>query len=348
MLYSCPGKGHERSCMLYTCPVSGHERSCMLYTCPKRGHERSYMLYTCPGRDYEKLCMLYTCPVSDHEKLCMLYTCPKRGHERSCMLYSPALEEAMKTFSEAKAGVTTKTYDYLDHRNAEFDADFDTFLGKTDALKESVGALIEENFANVWETPQGIRFLIRFEKVSEKIPLTQMDDKYDRVLKYCEHEVERILKLFKKQKDEPPLPRNFPPIAATFLKEVSSGLCHICQNICHPKREYKHPAVRAPTTHSESILTARITGASLKSISHRLGYSTRSPVCRIKWARSLHSHLDELVKSATSHPVLKTLPTTAELLRRYNIVGNALIAYEAEMKDAWMNQNVSGSPYTCR
>nr|CAD7405488.1 unnamed protein product [Timema poppensis] len=60
---------------------------------------------------------------------------------------------------------------------------------------------------------------------------------------------------------------------------------------------------------------------------------------RIKWARSLHSHLDELVKSATSHPVLKTLPTTAELLRRYNIVGNALIAYEAEMKDAWMNQN---------
>nr|CAD7258976.1 unnamed protein product [Timema shepardi]CAD7569562.1 unnamed protein product [Timema californicum] len=188
---------------------------------------------------------------------------------------SPALEEAMKTFSEAKAGVTTKTYDYLDHRNAEFDADFDTFLGKTDALKESVGALIEENFANVWETPQGIRFLIRFEKVSEKIPLTQMDDKYDRVLKYCEHEVERILKLFKKQKDEPPLPRNFPPIAG-----------------------------------------------------------------RIKWARSLHSHLDELVKSATSHPVLKTLPTTAELLRRYNIVGNALIAYEAEMKDAWMNQNV--------
>jgi dynein heavy chain len=77
------------------------------------------------------------------------------------------LEEAIHTFDEAKAGITTKTYDYLDQRDMEFDADFDLFLEKTDKLKESIGSLIEENFASVWETPQGIRFLIRFEKVDE-------------------------------------------------------------------------------------------------------------------------------------------------------------------------------------
>jgi dynein heavy chain len=77
------------------------------------------------------------------------------------------LEETIRTFEEAKAGVTTKTYDYLDQRDVEFDADFDIFLEKTDKLKESIGTLIEENFASVWETPQGIRFLTRFEKVGE-------------------------------------------------------------------------------------------------------------------------------------------------------------------------------------
>lgn len=75
------------------------------------------------------------------------------------------LEEAMQTFEEAKSGVTTKQYDYLDHRNEEFDKDFENFMEQTDTLKESIGNCIEQNFSSVWETPQGIKFLVRFEKV---------------------------------------------------------------------------------------------------------------------------------------------------------------------------------------
>lgn len=40
-------------------------------------------------------------------------------------------------------------------------------MSKTNDLKEKIGALIEDNFSNVWETPQGIKFLTRFEKVSK-------------------------------------------------------------------------------------------------------------------------------------------------------------------------------------
>lgn len=110
-----------------------------------------------------------------------------------------------------------KTYDYLDQRNSEFNNDFKLFLAQTDELKENIGNMIEKNFDSVWETPQGIRFLTRFEKVSEKIPLTRMDDKYDRILKYCEKEVDRIIKMYKKQKDDPPVPIMFPPIAGNLL-----------------------------------------------------------------------------------------------------------------------------------
>ena len=44
-----------------------------------------------------------------------------------------------------------------------------------------------------------------------------MDDKYERILKYCEKEVDRIIKMYKKQKDDPPVPIMFPPIAGNFL-----------------------------------------------------------------------------------------------------------------------------------
>lgn len=83
------------------------------------------------------------------------------------LLLGEALEEAMHTFEEAKKIILSKKYDYLDHRNADFNADYQMFMEKTDTLKESVGAMIESNFDSVWETPQCIRFLVRFEKVSD-------------------------------------------------------------------------------------------------------------------------------------------------------------------------------------
>lgn len=81
------------------------------------------------------------------------------------LLLGEALEEAMTTFEDSKKVIVSKKYDYLDHRNAEFNADYQVFMDKTDALKESVGSMIESNFDSVWETPQCIRFLVRFEKV---------------------------------------------------------------------------------------------------------------------------------------------------------------------------------------
>lgn len=78
---------------------------------------------------------------------------------------SIALDDAIKNFEEAEQVATAKSYDYLDPRNADFDTDYDDFMTKTDVLKQNIGNIIEKNYADVWETPQGIRFLTRFEKV---------------------------------------------------------------------------------------------------------------------------------------------------------------------------------------
>uniref|UniRef100_A0A182YK77 AAA+ ATPase domain-containing protein n=1 Tax=Anopheles stephensi TaxID=30069 RepID=A0A182YK77_ANOST len=192
------------------------------------------------------------------------------------LLLGEALEDAMNTFDEAKVEIIMKKYDYLDQRNADFNDDFQIFMQKTDTLKETIASMIEHNFDSVWETPQGIRFLVRFEKVSEKIPLSTMDEKYQRVSKYCEKEIDRILKLFRKQRDDPPLPRNFPPIAG-----------------------------------------------------------------RIKWCRSLGYHLQELVTTVTTHPVLALLPSTKDIENRHNSAKIILAEYEQEMTQIWLSQDVA-------
>nr|XP_037868155.1 dynein heavy chain 5, axonemal isoform X1 [Bombyx mori] len=191
------------------------------------------------------------------------------------LLLGEDLEEAVHTFEEAKKAVTTCQYDYLDYRNNEFDKDYHAFEDKINALKESIGCTIEENFSSVWETPQGIKFLTRFEKVSQKIQITKLSEKYDRVLKYSEKEVDKIMKMFKRQKDDPPLPRNYSPVAG-----------------------------------------------------------------RIKWSRCLMQNMIEIVESVCAHPVLRGLPASADMMRKYTNTRTLMNNYEDMMKAVWMNQNL--------
>lgn len=79
--------------------------------------------------------------------------------------YIKALDETVEKFEEVKGIVMNKTYDYLNQRNSEFDTDFQIFLTRLDQLKAEIASTIEKNFESVWETPQGIKFLVKFEKV---------------------------------------------------------------------------------------------------------------------------------------------------------------------------------------
>ncbi|KAJ8672889.1 hypothetical protein QAD02_004150 [Eretmocerus hayati] len=190
------------------------------------------------------------------------------------LLLGEALDETMKIFEENKKVVTSKNYDYLDPRNNEFDTDHDEFMSSIEEMKKNVGSTIEKNYADVWETPQGIRFLTRFEKISEKIPLVKLDEKYSLVVRYCDKEVERTLRLFKKQRDDPPLARHMPPIAG-----------------------------------------------------------------RLTWANAMKIHLDDLAISVSNHPILKTLPLTADLVRRYNHATSVITQYQTDIAELWTHQN---------
>lgn len=136
-------------------------------------------------------------------------------------------------------------------------------------------------------------------KVSEKIPLTKLDEKYNIVVKYCDKEVDRILKLFKRQRDDPPLPRHMPAIAGRLTWANSLKY------------------VRKITNYLYNIQIFYI--VVLKFI------------CRV--------HLDELATSVSNHPVLKTLPLTMELEKRYNYALSVLNQYKSDIAEVWTHQN---------
>lgn len=67
--------------------------------------------------------------------------------------------------------------------------------------------------------------------------ITKLSEKYDRVLRYCEKEVDKITKMFKRQREDPPLPRNYSPIA---------GNQHFVKLNCTPETQISSQMYQTP------------------------------------------------------------------------------------------------------
>lgn len=46
------------------------------------------------------------------------------------------------------------------------------------------------------------------------------------------------------------------------------------------------------------------------------------------------------MNEATDHPVLKVMPEMADVQKKFSIMSVALLNYEEEIKNIWMNHNV--------
>lgn len=72
-----------------------------------------------------------------------------------------------------------------------------------------------------------------------QIPNLGIDEKYQKILQNYGNDIEAICKLYTKQKQNPPLARNLPPIAGKIL-----WARHLFQRIQEPMESFqKHPSV---------------------------------------------------------------------------------------------------------
>ncbi|MBN3299228.1 DYH5 protein, partial [Amia calva] len=128
------------------------------------------------------------------------------------------IEGVEKVYIRYQTLVTTtksKTYNVLDHRKQEFDNDYIEFRYQVQGLYQSLQSLLDSWFEQSLTTERMLDLLARFEQMAgEHLDLT---DKYLSVLHRYSRDLDLVRKLYTKQKDCPPTPRNFPPVAGKIM-----------------------------------------------------------------------------------------------------------------------------------
>ncbi|KAL5262750.1 hypothetical protein ACHWQZ_G008223 [Mnemiopsis leidyi] len=104
-----------------------------------------------------------------------------------------------------------KNYDILDHRRQEFEVDYDDFLRAVELLQSKLQKHMETCVDRQTSTWKSLLMLKKF----EDMPQLQLDleEKWFKCLISYGKDLENIRKQYQKLKDNPPIPRNMPPIS---------------------------------------------------------------------------------------------------------------------------------------
>ncbi|XP_057352291.1 dynein axonemal heavy chain 5 isoform X2 [Manis pentadactyla] len=111
--------------------------------------------------------------------------------------------------------IKRKEYNFLDQRKMEFDQDYEEFCKQTNDLHNELQKFMDVTFEKIQNTNQALNMLKKFERLN--IPNLGIDDKYRLILVNFGADIDMISKLYAKQKGDPPLARDQPPIAGKIL-----------------------------------------------------------------------------------------------------------------------------------
>ncbi|XP_048224317.1 dynein axonemal heavy chain 5 [Perognathus longimembris pacificus] len=147
------------------------------------------------------------------------------------------LDDLIIKFQEIVATIKRKDYNFLDQRKMDFDQDYEDFCKQISDLHDELQKFMDATFEKIQNTNQALSMLKKFERLN--IPNLGIDDKYQRILENYGADIDMIAKLYTKQKCDPPLARDQPPIAGKIL--WARQLFHRLEQ---PMRLFQqHPAV---------------------------------------------------------------------------------------------------------
>ncbi|XP_025115342.1 dynein heavy chain 5, axonemal-like isoform X3 [Pomacea canaliculata] len=123
--------------------------------------------------------------------------------------------EGMELMANKFAVIVTtmkkKPYDFLDQRKAEFDQDFEDFKRQISDLHSGIVAFMDTKFERITSTQRALMLLRKFEGLN--IPNIGIQEKYQRILMYYSRDVEMVSRIYQKNKSDPPVARDLPPVA---------------------------------------------------------------------------------------------------------------------------------------
>ena len=146
------------------------------------------------------------------------------------LLSEEALLKDKLSFETAINILKQREYDTLDFRDKRFDSDLDDFNKKLGHLTTTLRTKLDKAYCHIWDTHHGLQYLKRFETLAPLLEIKDMEQKYKKMLSTFKAEMDNIAKIFKRYKNNPPIPRNYPDESGSIYW-VRSLLSHLRQYI---------------------------------------------------------------------------------------------------------------------
>ncbi|ESO89757.1 hypothetical protein LOTGIDRAFT_192667 [Lottia gigantea] len=121
------------------------------------------------------------------------------------------METQASKFNVIVTAMKKKPYDYLDQRKMEFDQDFEDFKRQIQQLHSNILQFMDNRFEKISSTQRALMLLRKFERLN--LPNLGISDKYQRILSHYGKDIENVSRLYQKNKTDPPVARDLPPIA---------------------------------------------------------------------------------------------------------------------------------------
>lgn len=103
--------------------------------------------------------------------------------------------------------------------NKWFTVYFEKLTGlKSEILQKQICEFMDKQFEKIPSTQHAVNLLLKFEKLN--LPGLPIQEKYQRILAHYGRDIEMVSKIYQKNKNEPPVARDLPPIAGKIVRSV--------------------------------------------------------------------------------------------------------------------------------
>lgn len=102
----------------------------------------------------------------------------------------------------------------LNTRTTDFDEDYEQFQGDMEDLRLRLQEFCDSSFEKVNSCMNALNLLERFERI--KHVGLNLDDKYNSTFELFGKEVEDTRKVYQRDRNDPPIARNLPPMAVSI------------------------------------------------------------------------------------------------------------------------------------
>jgi dynein heavy chain len=160
------------------------------------------------------------------------------------------LDPLLEAFKEVVKGFRTKCHDLLDFQMNKFDRDYVDFNIKMNELELSLQQFINRSFENIGSIEQSLNLLKSYQAILHRESLrADLDSKLSVIFNNYGQELVEIEQIYEKNKHNPPIARNMPPVAGNII-----WARHLLRKIEEPMNKFQGNAAVLSTKESKKTI----------------------------------------------------------------------------------------------